>query len=119
MSIPANTPYSPALESAPTPPDPIDPTSTSNPDPPVPSPTSEPYDHSISLIQALEAQGPSIRSIDYASLDSQEKVCKELTFVVDDLREWLAVVERGLGEMLSVADGGMGTKAVVEEVARG
>lgn len=39
-------------------------------------------------------------------------MCKELAVVVDDLRDWLAVVERGLGEVLSVTAAGSGSGSV-------
>lgn len=47
--------------------------------------------------------GPQIRPLDYASLITHESTHTELARTIEDLTQWLSIVEVGLGGMLDLS----------------
>ncbi|KAJ7209485.1 Pkinase-domain-containing protein [Mycena pura] len=55
---------------------------------------------SFASISSVTSVGPPIRPFDYASLIATESTHTELARTIDDLSQWLSIVETGLGNML-------------------
>lgn len=49
--------------------------------------------------------GPSIRPLDYGRLQTTEGVQAELDKTIQELAQWLGIVERGLGQILDSPEG--------------
>ncbi|KAJ7647422.1 Pkinase-domain-containing protein [Roridomyces roridus] len=55
---------------------------------------------SFTSISSFTSVGPVIRPLDYAGLISSESTHLELARTIDDLSQWLSIVENGLANML-------------------
>ncbi|KAF7315354.1 STE/STE20/YSK protein kinase [Mycena indigotica] len=58
---------------------------------------------SSASISSLPSLGPAIRPLDYAALISGESTHSELARTIDDLSQWLSILEKGLGNMLDTS----------------
>ncbi|KAJ7733783.1 STE/STE20/YSK protein kinase [Mycena maculata] len=72
----------------------------------IPYPPSYPRSHRQSLsftsMSSFTAVGPPIRPLDYTALITSESTHLELARTIDDLSQWLSIVETGLGNMLDM-----------------
>ncbi|KAJ7502722.1 Pkinase-domain-containing protein [Mycena galericulata] len=72
----------------------------------IPHPTSYSRSHRQSLsftsISSFTSVGPTIRPLDYTALITSESTHLELARTIDDLSQWLSIVETGLGNMLDM-----------------
>ncbi|KAJ7783031.1 Pkinase-domain-containing protein [Mycena metata] len=57
---------------------------------------------SLASISSISSVGPAIRPLDYAALITSESTHTELARTIDDLSQWLSIVENGLGNMLDM-----------------
>ncbi|KAJ7045412.1 Pkinase-domain-containing protein [Mycena alexandri] len=57
---------------------------------------------SLASISSISSVGPTIRPLDYAALITSESTHNELARTIDDLSQWLSIVENGLGNMLDM-----------------
>ncbi|KAJ7188372.1 Pkinase-domain-containing protein [Mycena filopes] len=57
---------------------------------------------SFASISSISSVGPAIRPLDYAALITSESTHTELARTIDDLSQWLSIVENGLGNMLDM-----------------
>ncbi|KAJ7096433.1 hypothetical protein C8R44DRAFT_644022, partial [Mycena epipterygia] len=58
---------------------------------------------SFTSISSISSVGPQIRPLDYATLITSESTHTELARTIDDLSQWLSIVETGLGNMLDMS----------------
>ncbi|KAJ7078944.1 Pkinase-domain-containing protein [Mycena belliarum] len=58
---------------------------------------------SFNSISSISSVGPPIRPLDYAALITSESTHAELARTIDDLSQWLSIVENGLGNMLDMS----------------
>ncbi|KAF7321282.1 STE/STE20/YSK protein kinase [Mycena kentingensis (nom. inval.)] len=58
---------------------------------------------SFASISSLSSLGPPIRPLDYGALMTSENTHAELARTIDDLSQWLVIVEKGLGNMLDTS----------------
>ncbi|KAJ7346514.1 STE/STE20/YSK protein kinase [Mycena albidolilacea] len=57
---------------------------------------------SLASISSITSVGPAIRPLDYTALITNESTHTELARTIDDLSQWLSIVESGLGNMLEM-----------------
>ncbi|KAJ7497186.1 Pkinase-domain-containing protein [Mycena latifolia] len=81
---------------------------TSSPPPSeLPHQSSYPRSHRQSLsfnsISSISSVGPPVRPLDYTALITNESTHTELARTIDDLSQWLSIVETGLGNMLDMS----------------
>ncbi|KAJ7132870.1 Pkinase-domain-containing protein [Mycena crocata] len=57
---------------------------------------------SFTSISSISSVGPPIRPLDYTALITSESTHTELARTIDDLSQWLSIVENGLGNMLDM-----------------
>ncbi|KAJ6586809.1 Pkinase-domain-containing protein [Mycena vulgaris] len=73
----------------------------------VPHQTSHSRSHRQSLsftsISSMSSVGPPVRPLDYTALITSESTHMELARTIDDLSQWLSIVETGLGNMLDMS----------------
>ncbi|KAJ7262278.1 kinase-like domain-containing protein [Mycena haematopus] len=71
-----------------------------------PHSTSYPRSHrqtsSLASISSITSVGPALRPLDYTALITNESTHTELARTIDDLSQWLSIVETGLGNMLEM-----------------
>lgn len=56
----------------------------------------------MASISSITSVGPVIRPLDYTALITNESTHTELARTIDDLSQWLSIVESGLGNMLEM-----------------
>ncbi|KAJ7703312.1 hypothetical protein B0H17DRAFT_922329, partial [Mycena rosella] len=58
---------------------------------------------SFTSISSISSIGPPVRPLDYTTLITSESTHTELARTIDDLSQWLSIVETGLGNMLDMS----------------
>ncbi|KAJ7680224.1 Pkinase-domain-containing protein, partial [Mycena polygramma] len=57
---------------------------------------------SLASMSSISSVGPPVRPLDYTALITSESTHAELARTIDDLSQWLSIVESGLGNMLDM-----------------